>query len=236
MAEARSRWPHRVRLAAVAVATCLFVPVVAPVATADDPAYGFADGADGEGIPKPWKVLGHPTAGQPNFRVHEDDTHGKVLLLHAKGDQSDGIYRPVEVDLEATPLIQFAWKVDIHPDGQVATDKDDAAVQVNLDFGRRGLRRQVLSYLFDPNATPGRVYDDSSFVAVNRAIVLNSGPEKLGEWISHSRNVVRDFRACYGTDPPKLQNISIFCDSNDSDSEALGYCTQITFLALDADK
>lgn len=236
MANTRSPWRHSVRFSVVTFAICLVVSVFVPIATADGPAYGFADGADDEGIPKPWKVLGHPSAGQPSFRVHEDGTHGKVLVLHAKGDQSDGIYRPVEVDLSVTPLIHFAWKVQIHPDGQVGTDKDDAAVQVNLDFGRRGLRRQVLSYLFDPQATPGRVYDDSSFVAVNRAIVLNSGPEKLGEWISHSRNVARDFRACYGTNPPKLQNISIFCDSNDSNSEALGYCTKITFSAPEATK
>lgn len=236
MADARSPSFQTIRFLIFTFVLSLFIPITTPVASAEEPAYGFTDGADGEGIPMPWKVLGHPSAGQPNFRIHEDGTHGKVLQLHAKGDQSDGIYRPVEVDLADTPLVHFAWKVQIHPDGQVGTDKDDAAVQVHLDFGRRGLRRQVLSYIFDPQAKPGRCYDDSSFVAINRAIVLDSGPEKLGEWISHSRDVARDFRACYGSNPPKLQNISIFCDSNDSNSEALGYCTQITFSAPKAIK
>lgn len=222
--------PRRFAIFAVVFSSLLLARM--RVAPAEDHTFGFAAGADEEGIPRPWKVLGHPAAGQPAFRVKEDTKYGKVLELHAKGDQSDGIYRAAGINLSETPMIHFSWKVQIHPDGQVGTAKDDAAVQVHLDFGRRGLRRQVLSYIFDPQAKPGGCYDDSSFVAINRAIVLNSGQEKVGEWLSHSRNVARDFRACYGTDPPRVQNISVFCDSNDSNTESLGYCTEITFTKL----
>lgn len=201
----------------------------AHVSSAEDLTFGFTAGANEEGVADPWKILGNPSSGEPKFRVQEDDAHGKVLELHAKGDESDGIYRPVGIKLDETPQIHFAWKVRIHPDGEIGTAKGDAAVQVHLDFGRRGLRRQVLTYVYDPKARPGRVYDDSTIVAVNRAIVLNSGSENLDQWLSHSRNVINDFRACYGTVPPPLQNISVFCDANDSNTEALGYCTAFSF-------
>jgi hypothetical protein len=215
----------------------VFVPVlagllltIANVGMAKDVTLGFgSEQAGTNGIPTPWQLLGNPAADQPEFRVEKDEKYGQVLRLYAKGNQSDGIYRPAVIDLAETPFINFSWKVKIHPKGQVGTDKDDAAVQVQLDFGRHRFKRRVLSYIFDPKAETGRSYDDSSFFAVNRALVLDSGSEKLGEWLSHSRNIAEDYRKCYGTDPPKLENISIFCDSNDSNSESLGYCTGITF-------
>jgi len=203
---------------------------VANTGLAQKIAVGFESEETNEnGIPKPWKLLGNPTADAPDFHVEENEKHGRILRLHAEGNESDGIYRPVKVDAGKTPFINFSWKVNVHPDGQIATDKDDAAVQVQLDFGRQGLRRRVLSYIFDPKAETGRCYDDSSLVAENKVLVLNSGREKLGEWVSHARRFARDYRKCYGTDPPRVKNVSIFCDSNDSHSESLGYCTRITF-------
>lgn len=206
-----------------------FLIAIGGMATAGEVLLGFSGPAGADGIPGPWQVLGNPGAAQPEFRVEGDEKHGQVLRLHAKGNQSDGIYRPAEIDLAKTPFINFSWKVETHPAGQVETDKDDAAVQVLLDFGRHRFKRRVLSYLFDPKAEAGRFYDDSSFFAVNRALVLNSGSEKLGQWLSHSRNVAEDYRKCYGADPPGIENVSIFCDSNDSNSESLGYCSGITF-------
>jgi hypothetical protein len=199
-------------------------------ALSDEIALDFGDGRTNEsGPPAPWRLLGNPRSGQPDFRLEKDDQHGHVVRLHARGDESDGIYRSAAIDLRKTPYINFSWKVTTHPDGQVGTSRDDQAVQVQLNFGRRGFRRRVLSYGYDAKASTGRWYDDSSFVAVNKVLVLNSGTEQLGEWISHSRNVAKDYRSCYRSNPPRVQNVSIFCDSNDSNSESLSYCTKITF-------
>lgn len=198
--------------------------------SAEQVTFGFDSGnANDTTIPQGWRVLGNPRAGQPEFAVEEDEDHGMVLRLHARGNQSDGIHRSVNVDLNKTPFINFSWKVKTHPKGRIGTNRDDQAVQVQLNFGRHGIRRRVLSYGFDAEARVGRWYDDSSFIAVNRVLVLNSGKENLGEWLSHSRNVIEDYRESYRGNPPRLRNISIFCDSNDSHSESLSYCTKITF-------
>ncbi|MFO7908123.1 MAG: DUF3047 domain-containing protein [Planctomycetota bacterium] len=211
------------------VLSILLIAISNPV-PAEEVTFGFESAnANETTIPHAWKVLGNPRAGQPEFTVEKDDDQGMVLRLHAQGNESDGIYRSVNVDLAKTPFINFSWKVKTHPKGRIGTNRDDQAVQVQLNFGRHGFRRRVLSYGFDAKARVGQWYDDSSFVAVNRVLVLNSGKEKLGEWLSHSRNVVEDYRNSYRGNPPRLKNISIFCDSNDSHSESLSYCTEITF-------
>lgn len=216
-------------LLAGSVGIVLLIAVSTPVA-AEKVTFGFGHAtSNGNTTPEGWQVLGNPRARQPEFTVEEDDDQGTVLRLHAQGNESDGIHRAVNIDLSKTPFINFSWKVENHPDGQIGTSRDDQAVQVQLNFGRHGLRRRVLSYGFDAKARAGRWYDDSSFVAVNRVLVLNSGEENLGKWLSHSRNVVEDYRKSYRTNPPRLRNVSIFCDSNDSHSESVGYCGEITF-------
>lgn len=180
-------------------------------------------------LPTPWKILGHPTADTPTFSTEEDARLGTVMRLHAKGAQADAIYRAADVDLSKTPYINFTWKVVTHPAGQIGTRKSDQAINLNLDFGRLGFKKHVVSYTFDPKAKVGTWHDDSSFFAKNRALVLNSSENKLGEWISHSRNVAEDYRRCYKRTLPRLQNIAVFSDSHASVSEALAYCAQISF-------
>jgi len=206
------------------------LPAADSAPAAEAASFGFGDRAlEGGTLPSPWRLLGNPRSGRPEFRVVEDDAHGPVLRFHAEGNESDGVYRSAPVDLTKTPYVNFSWKVDVLPDGQVGTAKDDQAVQVQLDFGRYRFRRRVLSYGYDAAAKPDRWYDDSSAFAHNRVLVLDSGDEKLGEWVGHSRNVRDDFRTGYRARPPALRSISIFSDSNDSHSQSLGYCTAITF-------
>ena len=180
-------------------------------------------------LPTPWKLLGHPSADRPAFQAVPDTVHGTVMRLHAKRNQADAIYRRADVDLNKFPLISFFWKVAKHPDGQIGTRRNDQAVKVQLDFGHRGFKRHVLSYVFDQKAKLHSWHDDSSFIAKNVALVLDTGNDKLNTWIGHSRNVFNDYRQVYKSAPPHVRNLSIFCDSNDSDSEAIGFCSPITF-------
>jgi hypothetical protein len=180
-------------------------------------------------LPKPWSLLGHPRADTPSFTVEDDPTQGLVLRMHAVKNQADGVYHDADIDLAKTPYINFQWKVLQHPNGQIGTRKNDAAVKVQLDFGRKGLSRRVLSYIFDPKAKAAVWHNDSSIVAKNKALVLDSGDENLNQWLARSRNVYNDYRRRYRSEPTRIQNVAIFCDSNDSNSEAIGLCSPISF-------
>ena len=198
--------------------------------TAQDIVFDFRGVIAGEDqLPTPWKILGHPTADKPTFSVEDDDQHGKVVRMHAEGNEGDAIYRVADVDLSKTPYINFVWKVIKHPAGQIGTKQSDQAINLNLDFGRLGFKKHIVSYSFDPKAKVGTWHDDSSFFAKNRALVLDSSDANLGKWVSHSRNVAEDYHRCYKKSLPQLRHIAVFCDSNDSESEALAYCAQISF-------
>ena len=60
-------------------------------------------------------------------------------------------------------------------------------------------------------------------------IVVQSGPAKLGEWITEHRNVVEDFKKIYGEDPPNPGALSISIDSDDTKSSAEAFVGPILF-------
>ena len=55
-----------------------------------------------------------------------------------------------------------------------------------------------------------------------RFIVLQSGKEKIGQWITERRNVIRDYRMAFGKTPEKNPVlVAILTDSNDTKSSAI---------------
>jgi Protein of unknown function (DUF3047) len=51
-------------------------------------------------------------------------------------------------------------------------------------------------------------------------IVLRSGFDELGKWVTERRNVVEDFRAIYGEAPDNPNALSLAIDSDDTRSSA----------------
>jgi hypothetical protein len=46
-------------------------------------------------------------------------------------------------------------------------------------------------------------------------IVLQSGPRRVGQWVSESRDVAADFRAAFGFEAPAVTGVAI---GNDTDN------------------
>ena len=62
-----------------------------------------------------------------------------------------------------------------------------------------------------------------------RLIVLQSGPEKLGEWIWEKRNIYEDYKTLFGKEPPKANLISIYINSQHTKTRAESYFGEIYF-------
>ena len=60
-------------------------------------------------------------------------------------------------------------------------------------------------------------------------VVVQSGPAKLGQWITERRNVVEDFKKVYGENPPNPGALSISIDSDDTKSSAEAFVGAILF-------
>ena len=183
-----------------------------------------------KGIPEGWKgqSWGSPTY---DFTVVEEDGR-RALHLKSRGDSST-ISKELKgrVSLKDTPVLEWTWKVVTLPEGGDARHKerDDEAGQVYVVWPRfpEAVRSQIIGYIWDSTAPVGTVIPSQKNRTVTY-IVVRSGKEGLGQWLTERRNVLDDFRRVYDGDAdPGALSLSI--DSDDTRSTAEAYVGPIVF-------
>lgn len=176
-----------------------------------------------DGVPAGWSVK--EFAGQAAVELARIE--GRLALRLRSDRSSFALYRDVVVDLAELPVLTWTWKVLRLPaggDGRLAA-RDDQAAGVYIVFPRWPsplTRSDVIGYVWDTS-----VPADTSFThprAENvKLIVVESGPEQIGQWRGYQRNVAADYAALFNRKPPRVGKVALMSDSNDtrSDAEAL---------------
>jgi len=183
------------------------------------------------GIPGDWK---EQTWGKPAYDLEIVSDNGQpVLHLRSKGDNST-ISRDLtgSVDLNETPILEWRWKVMTLPTGGNACQKstDDEAAQVYVAWVRspEAVRSLIIGYVWDSTAPAGTICKSQKTATVTY-VVLRSGADELGKWITERRNVVEDFRRIYGEAPDKPTALSLAIDSDDTGSSAESFIGATVF-------
>src|SRR5712692_3575507 len=170
------------------------------------------------GIPDGWKG-GSWGSPKYDFTVIENDGH-RVLQLKSDGDSST-ISTEIKgkVDLKETPVLEWRWRVTKLPKGADARKSatDDEAGQIYVAWPRfpEAVRSRIIGYIWDTTAPVGSDFKSEKTATVHY-IVVESGPAKLGQWITERRDVVEDFKKVYGEAPPNPGALSISIDSDDT--------------------
>ncbi len=183
------------------------------------------------GIPRDWK---EQTWGKPAYDLDIVSDNGQpVLHLRSKGDNST-ISRDLKalVDLNETPILEWRWKVITLPTGGNACQKatDDEAAQVYVAWLRtpEAVRSRIIGYVWDSTAPAGTICKSQKTSTVTY-VVLRSGSDELGKWLTERRNVVEDFRKIYGEAPDKPTALSVAIDSDDTRSSAESFIGPTVF-------
>jgi hypothetical protein len=215
--------------------TCvLFLGQLSPI-MAQNVSFSYEEPLTAEGLPRSWRSIKHPFAGWPQWSLIDDPMLGKVLRGESRGTSGGVVTIAKHVDLARTPWLNFSWKVEQHPNGTVANkNKSDQAMIIYVDFGKMAgagpfAKRDTIAYLYDSQALSESWHDDSTLQAKVWAKVLDTGGDDLGKWKSHSVNVFADYRQQFGRNPPYPEAVSLYCNSNNSDSSSLGFCSALEF-------
>jgi len=172
--------------------------------------------------------------GSPRYDFEVVEVDGqRVLHLKSEGDSST-IVRDIKgkVDLKETPVLEWRWKVTKLPRGADArkSETDDEAGQIYVTWPRfpEAVRSRTIGYIWDTTAPVGSMFKSEKSGTVNY-VVVESGPAKLGRWITEQRNVVEDFKKIYGAEPESPGLISISIDSDDTRSSAEAFVGSLLF-------
>ena len=176
-----------------------------------------------------------------------DDVGMTVLKGYAK-DSASGLLHDVDLDVRDKPILSWRWKVmDLAP-SEDSPDDSPVRIMVNfggdyskLPFGDRVFYDQFR--LFTGNQLPyaGVMYiwgskTPKGGTAVNKytsrikIIAVESGRDKLGQWLAESRNVEEDYRRLFGEEPGKVVSVGIMTEADLGDRSLEAYYGDIAFL------
>lgn len=173
-------------------------------------------------------------------------------VLHAKAERSASMYRrSLRIEPEQLHKVSFSWKVHSMLDEADVreSETEDAVVRVLLAFDGDSARlsprtrlmfdlMQSLSGEAPPFATLMYVWDrraEIDSLVLNkrsdriRKIVLESGPQHLGQWRNYVRDIRADYRRAYGEDPGALIGVAVMTDGDNTQARAEAWYGEISF-------
>ena len=225
--------------------------LLATAASAESVWVGRFD-ASGPEIKAPWKVERiDPRIPATAYAIREWDGVGAV---EARADKSMAILgRPLEVDLQATPFLCWRWRIDAPVAGADMTKKsgDDYAARVYLnfdvppellDFATRSklalgrtlygdhLPAAAINYIWD-NRHPVGTWQANGYTDRARMLVLRSGADEAGHWVSERRDVRQDFRAAFGELSGRLKSIALASDTDNTGETAHAGFADLRFVS-----
>jgi hypothetical protein len=207
--------------------------LLSPVFAGDRFEETFSNGVDKKELPKGWDLK--QWFGDTHRIEIVNETGNKVLNLGSERN-SFGIYREYDFNSKETPVLTWRWKVTELPEGGDVRNnkKDDQAAQIYVMFPRfpKMVNTRLVGYIWDASTPKGEKVT-STKSSNTRYIILQSGKEHLGEWLSEKRNVYEDYKTLFGEEPPNAGGVTIMIDSNDTRSSAESYFDDIRIEKAD---
>ena len=195
----------------------------------------------------------HPLEWQPwvfsrfnrrtDYRVIEMD--GRRVLRAQAQTAASGLLQEIDIDPLVSRHLKWHWSVpQLLPEADLSKKgSDDSPVRMIVSFdgdlakldvedrAMAGMVKMVsgrempyatLMYVWD-NKLPIGTFLDSPHSSRVKLIVVESGSDRLGKWVSYSRNLVADFKRAFGEMPEKIITVGVMTDTNATEKDATAY-------------
>jgi hypothetical protein len=175
--------------------------------------------------------------GQASVELVRDEAR---LALRLRSEHSSfALYRDVVVDLKEFPILSWAWKVVRLPaEGDVRQRAtDDQAAQVYVIFPRwpsPAKSSDVIGYVWDSRAPVGTQLTSTKAANV-KIIVVASGLREAETWRVEQRDVAKDYAALFGRQPPRVGEVAVMIDTNDTRGVAEALIGDLVFTRTRAE-
>jgi len=190
-----------------------------------------------------WEPLSFSDAPRTQYALVQD---GGSTVVRARANRSaSGLVRRVTIDPNRFPVLTWRWKVDgVLPKGDVRRKSgDDYPARIYITFDKdpselsfgdrvkyRALRAlgyddipvRALNYIWANKAQEGQIVPNP-YTDWVQMIPVQSGSANAGTWQIETRDVVRDYRAAFGEDPPAINGIAIMTDADNTKGSATAY-------------
>lgn len=199
------------------------------------------------GLPIGWE---HKELKGKNTYSLVDDMGTKVLKADSKSAAS-GLFKQVNINPKEYPIVSGQWKATKLPAkaDERKKDGDDCAARMFIVFEDSLPGASTYSKFKHKLATSfssfvptgvalcyvwgnklGKDQDiESPYTDWVRIIPLESGAEKIGQWVKIERNVYEDFKRIYKAEPKKIVAVGVMTDSDQTKDSLTTYYKDIIF-------
>jgi hypothetical protein len=206
-------------------------------------------------VPEPWRIIQFDT--KIPATTYQTRVWDGVPAVEAKADGSMALLaRGVEVDLKATPMLCWRWRVEdvvknadmntkagddyaarVYVAFRLPADKIDFGLRFKLQFARNLYGEHVpdaaLNYIWD-NKNPVGHRQFNAYTDRTQMIVQRSGTAQLGTWVSERVDVLSDVVKAYGSDQAKISLLALASDTDNTKSKAHAGFADLHFVGRDA--
>lgn len=156
------------------------------------------------------------------------------LLLAESVASASGLVCEQKIDLQATPFLNWSWKVEEALVGLNEREKsgDDYAARIYV-VAKGGLafwKTKALTYVWAGSEPEGSVWSNA-FTANAAMIAVQSGSDRAGELIQEKRNIRQDWLLAFGEDITAVDAVAIMTDTDNSGLQARAWYGQPWFSA-----
>lgn len=174
------------------------------------------------------------------------EAEGRTLLEARSDASASGLVRTGTFDVYETPVLEFSWRLESGPSASPSPRTkagDDYPLRVYVIFeydpksAPLGMRMMYetarvlykeypphssLNYAWSVPGDPGGWFR-SPYTDRSAMLVTDSGLSFPGEFRVRTRDLLDDYRAAFGTDPPKKATVAVMADSDNAGGTSLGY-------------
>ena len=210
----------------------------------------FSQARDLNGLPEGWQPLTFKNiASHTTYRLVQD--HGTTVVEAVSHASSSGLTRKFPINPLDYPVLSWSWKVaNIYAKGDVTKKAgDDYPARIYITFAydadKVGLWERVkfntikllyggyppisaINYIWASKEPQGLIAPNPYTDRV-KMIVIESGAEKLNQWLAEKRDIAADYRQAFGEDPPAISGIAIMTDSDNTGESATAWYGDIIF-------
>jgi hypothetical protein len=197
-----------------------------------------------------WRALEVKGKAANRFVGHPD---GSIEVVSSSSVSR--LHRPIEVDLDTTPVLTWRWRVDESVPLTDLTQKgDDTALTLYVGFPwdpdeasfTERLTRplveayagedapgRILAYVWGGDDARGEWVESPHLRSAGSMRVLRPADSPIGQWFEERVDLVEDYREAFGEDPPDPTQIAISADTDDTGSTSRGLVDDLAFVGRD---
>ncbi|MBP0600444.1 DUF3047 domain-containing protein [Herbaspirillum sp. LeCh32-8] len=203
------------------------------------------------GLPAGWEPLAFTRKKKSTeYQLIEDA--GRTVLRAYADQASSGLRHDVNIDVNKKPWLTWTWKTSalIPTADNTQRETEDSPVRIVLAFdGDHDKLSLMDTILFDtaklltgndlPYATLMYIWENKAPVGTVIAntrtgriqmMVAESGPAKVGQWVTYHRNVAEDYEKIFGEKPGKLIGVGVLTDTDNTAQKVEAWYGDIRLL------